>query len=140
MAGFMSAPLSGSQLANLGLSSAQTSGLVANMGSAGMNPSQDSLVAKSTNFGALGATMKNMGMTPELKGSMSKWSTEYTKLSQKMQSLGINPAQSSSLTSITNINAAPKMSEMSPATHIKNPHFNKQMNSTIGKMRKMGHK
>lgn len=140
MAGFMSAPLSGSQLANLGLSSSQTSGLVGSMSSAGMNSAQDSLVAKGVNLSSLGQTMKNMGMTPELKTSMSKWNTEFSKLSKKMQSAGINPSQTSSLTGITGLSAAPNIATTPSFQHTKNPHFNSRMTSTIGKMRKIGHK
>ena len=136
----MSAPLSGPQLANLGLSSSQTTGLVGSMSNSGMTSSQQSLVAQSMNFGALGQNMSNMGMTPELKASMSKWNTEFSKMSKKMQSLGINPSQTSSLTGITGLSGAPNNATTSTFQHIKNPHFNKQMNSTIGKMRKMGHK
>jgi hypothetical protein len=140
MAGFMSAPLSGSQLANLGLSSSQTAGLVGSMSSTGVTSSQESLIAQSMNFSALGQNMSNMGMTPELKTSMSKWNTEFSKMSKKMQSLGINSSQTSSLTGITGLSGAPNIATTPSFQHIKNPHFNTRMTSTIGKMKKLGHK
>ena len=142
MAGFMSGSLSGSQLPNLGKSSPQTSGLVGNALAA---TNISSLVGNTsdatigTSLSSLGTKMAKMDMPPELKSSLTKWNTEFSKMSQKMQSLGINASQTSSITGVFGMNAAPNIGG-NAATHIKNPHFNSQMTSVVSKMRKMGKK
>jgi hypothetical protein len=48
-------------------------------------------------------------MTPETKAAMTKWNTEFSKMSQKMHALGINPSQTSSLTGVFGMQAATRI-------------------------------
>jgi len=142
MAGFMSAPLSGSQLANLGLSSSATSGLV---GNAKGYSDISSLVGSvndaklGTSLAALGTNMANMGGNSEYKAAMAQWNAEFSKLSQKMQTLGMNSSQ----TAIKGVFGMKTMTQIgggAASPTIKNPHFNSSMTAAIGKMRKIGKK
>jgi hypothetical protein len=143
MAGFMSAPLSGSQLANLGLSSSATSGLVNNTkGYSDISSMVGNIndTKLGTSLAALGTNMANMGMNSESKSALAQWNSEFSKLSQKMQTLGLNSSQTSSLKGVFGMKAMTEIGGGAASYHIKNPHFNARMTSTLGKIKKMGKK